>query len=417
MKDRVILHADINNFYASAAQLFNPELEGKPFVICGNPDKRHGVVLAKNFLAKKDGIVTGETLIEARRKSPDLFAVPPDFKKYSELSKRVIKIYMEYTPIIESFGLDECWLDVSSSINLFGNGIDIAEKIRERIKSEIGITVSIGVSFTKVFAKLGSDMKKPDAITVIDRNNFKKKVWGLSASELLYIGRNSAVKLAEMSLKTIGDVANADRQLLYKTFGKNGLKLHDMANGNDREEVDANQSKHIPESVSTGSTTEKDITDIENAKSLIYSLGDAVSFRLRQHSLAAFGVMICIRDNGLNYFSKQFKLPAPTSDAKIISDKALDLLTEIYNFRKGSALRLITVGTYDLVSGEELYQSSFFDLTDERDLTINERLDNLRRKYGYGILKRAVEINPDFSCDSREAEDGYVPFDRRGIED
>lgn len=412
MKDKVILHADLNNFYASVAQLYNPDLKDKYFVVSGNPDKRHGVVLAKNEAAKKAGIKTGETLNEAKRKVKNLFALPPDFKKYSNLSKQVSAIYKEYTPYVESFGLDECWLDVTDTLNMFGGGYEIAEEIRNRIKTEIGLTVSIGVSFSKIFAKLGSDMKKPDAVTVISRENFRDKVWGLPVGELLYVGKSMKTRLEEMGLRTIGDVANSDRSALNAVFGKNGDKLYLMANGEDGEPVASADEKHLPESVSNGSTTERDIDNLSDAKSLIYSLSEVIAFRLRKYRLSALGVYIGIRDNQLKYISRQSKVLYPTSDAKEIADFAIELLLRHYDFQVDKPLRMITVGTYNLIGEKESVQSSFFQSDEDKKEKINDRLDALRKKYGYGILKRAIEINPDFSCDAREAEDGYVPFDR-----
>lgn len=412
MKEKVILHVDINNFYASVALLYNTDLEDKYVVICGNPERRHGVVLAKNNKAKKAGIKTGDTLVEARKKVKNLYALPPDFKKYSYLSKKAIELYKQYTSQVESFGLDECWLDVTDSIGLFGSGENIANEIKNRMKNEIGLTVSVGVSFTKVFAKLGSDMKKPDAVTVINKNNFKDKIWGLPIGELLYVGKSSVKKLEAMGLLTIGDVANASKEMLGTVFGKNGYKLYEMANGFDTDEVSAANTVFLPESVSNGATTEKDITTRAEAESLVYSLSEVIAFRLRKYSLSAMGVSVGFRDNKLKYFSRQTKLLNPTNDAKTIADKAMNIIDINYIFGVNPPLRMITVGTYSLVQGEQDFQTTFFEEYDEKSDTLNTKLDNLRNKYGYEVLKRAIEINPDFTCDSREIEEGYVPFDR-----
>lgn len=417
MKERVILHVDINNFYASAALLYNPDLKDKYLVICGNPEKRHGVVLAKNEKAKKAGIKTGDTLIEAKRKAKNLYALPPDFQKYSYLSKKAIALYKQYTSKVESFGLDECWLDVTDSVKLFGCGDKIADEIRNRMKSEIGLTVSVGVSFTKVFAKLGSDMKKPDAVTVIDKSNFKDKVWGLPIGELLYVGKSSVKKLESMGLFTIGDVAAAPRDLLGITFGKNGFRLYETANGIDDEEVSEANKTSLPESISNGSTTEKDITNKNEAESLMYSLSEVVAFRLRKYGLSALGISVGIRDNKLSYLSRQMKLINPTDDAKEIADYAMSLLEKHYAFGVDNPLRMITVGTYNLVEGEYGFQTTLFDEYNEKNDSLNDKLDGLRVKYGYGVLKRAIEINPDFTCDTHEIEDGYVPFNRHNGDD
>jgi len=417
MNDRIILHVDINNFYASAALLFNPDLKDKFVVICGNPERRHGVVLAKNDKAKKAGIKTGDTLNEARSKAKNLYALPPDFKKYTFLSKKAISLYKQYTSKVESFGLDECWLDITDSADLFGGGIAVAEDIKRRMKTEIGLTVSIGVSFTKVFAKLGSDMKKPDAITVIDRNNFKEKVWGLPIGDLLYVGKSSVKKLEEMDLHTIGDIANFSVDVLTSIFGKNGIKLYQLANGKDGEEVSETSKNASVESISNGSTTEKDICTAEDAKSLIYSLSEVVAFRLRKYGLATLGVSIGIRDNKLKYFSRQVKLATPADDAKQIADYAFAILEKNYSFKTGNPLRMITIGTYNLVNGAHEVQMNLFETDEEKGDELNDSLDKLRYKYGYGVLKRAIEINPDFTCDTHEIEDGYVPFDRHNGDD
>ena len=417
MKDKIILHVDINNFYASAALLYNPDLKDKYMVICGNPEKRHGVVLAKNERAKRAGIKTGDTLNEARKKVKNLYALPPDFKKYSYLSKKAIEIYKQYTPKVESFGLDECWLDVTETADLFGGEIKIAEEIRSKMKENVGLTVSVGVSFTKVFAKLGSDMKKPDAITVIDKKNYKKIIWNLPVGDMLYVGRSSVKKLDDMGLYTIGDVANFSKDILVSAFGKNGNKLYEIANGADDEEVSTANEAVLPESVSNGATTERDIDNVYDAKSLIYSLSEVVAYRLRKYGLSALGVSIGIRDNKLSYYSRQAKLTNPTDDAKRIADCAFNILQKNYVFGKDNPLRMITVGTYNLVNGLYDLQLNLFESDEEKTFCLNTKLDGLRNKYGYGVLKRAIEINPDFTCDTREIEEGYVPFDKRNGND
>lgn len=413
MQDKIILHVDINNFYASAALLYNPELRGKDFVVCGDPDKRHGVVLAKNESAKKKGVKTGDTLSEARKKVKGLFAVPPDFQKYSFLSQKAIAIYKEYTPLVESFGLDECWLDVTETANLFGSGEEIAHQIRERMKTEVGLTVSVGVSFSKVFAKLGSDMKKPDAVTVISRENYRTIVWGLPAQEMLYIGRSSIGRLHELGIQTIGDLANSDVVKLGLMFGKVGEKMFLMARGEDDDPVGASDAVYLPESVSNGTTTERDVTTMEQAKSVVYGLSEVIAFRLRRYGLLASGVSLWIRNSDLKTVSKQTILTHPSDDAKEIADQALELMKKLHRFGSDHPIRMITVGTYGLVQpGQKEVQSSFFDEPDNRGDQIHKKLDGLRKKYGYDILKRGVEINPAFQVDLKDVEDGYIPFDR-----
>ena len=209
-RERVILHCDCNSFNASVETAQDRRLASVPMAVCGDPAQRHGIILAKNALAASAGVTTGEPLWQAKRKCPDLIVVSPTYSEYVKYSKQVKEIYLSYTSEVESFGLDECWLDVTGSGKLFGTGPEIAESIRSRVKSETGLTVSIGVSFNKIFAKLGSDLKKPDAITVIDRNNYKNIVWKLNVGEMLYIGRATLERLRTLGIKTIGDLANAD---------------------------------------------------------------------------------------------------------------------------------------------------------------------------------------------------------------
>lgn len=225
MSERVILHCDLNNFFASVTLLSNATLYNMPVAVCGNEKERHGIVLAKNEIAKSYGVKTAETIRDAKRKCPELVCLPPDYKQYKKYSVAARKIYERYTDMIEPFGIDECWLDVTGSIRIFGSGEEIAEKIRSSIKNELKITVSIGVSFNKVFAKLGSDMKKPDGITVISKENFKSKVWPLPAKDLLYVGKSTEERLKSSGIFTIGDVANCETALLSHLLGKNGEQL------------------------------------------------------------------------------------------------------------------------------------------------------------------------------------------------
>ena len=212
--DRVILHIDMNNFYASVETLYDPSLKDIPMAVGGDKERRHGIVLAKNMLAKAKGVKTAEALWEAERKCPGIKFVPPHFERYAKYSRLAKEIYMQYTDMVESFGLDECWLDVSESANLFGGGKKIAEEIRAAVKKEIGITVSVGVSWNKIFAKLGSDMKKPDAVTEITEENYRDLVWRLPVEELLYVGRATKNKLNKRGVYTIGQLANTDEALL-----------------------------------------------------------------------------------------------------------------------------------------------------------------------------------------------------------
>ncbi|MEG2454505.1 MAG: DNA polymerase IV, partial [Clostridia bacterium] len=287
--DRVILHCDMNNFYASVECVLNPELQGKPVAVCGDPKKRHGIVLAKSQSAKKFGVKTGDAVWQAIKKCPNLIVVAPHHEEYVRYSEIVFKIYTTITDRVESFGIDECWLDVTESIKMFGSGEKIADMLRERVKKETGLTISVGVSFTKIFAKLGSDYKKPDATTVITRENYKQLVWPLPILELLMIGKSSAERLKKLNINTIGDLAKTDRTLLNRHFGIVADKMIDNASGIEREEVKLYYDNHIPKSVGHGTTTSKDITNVDSAKVVIYALSEMVATRLRKYGLLAGG--------------------------------------------------------------------------------------------------------------------------------
>lgn len=407
------MHCDLNNFYASVEALLNPELKGKAIAVCGDPTRRHGIVLAKSELAKKAGVRTGEAIWEAKQKCPELIIVPPTFAEYVKYSRMVREIYTEFSAEVESFGLDECWVDVTGCVKLFGTGPEIAEKIRTEVKRRTGgLTVSIGVSFTKVFAKLGSDLKKPDAITVISPENYRTIAWNLDASDMIYVGRSTRAKLAKLNINTIGDIARADKNLIVKTFGKVGEKLYENACGTDEEPVKSYTEKHVPESVGNGTTTAVDITDANEASAVIYALCEMIAFRLRTYDAVAEGVGVYLRDVELKHASKQCKLPYPTNSADIIAKSAIDLTKSLYDFKKLPHLRTITVNVFKLSPSNEAMQSSMFEVDTKKDDALGKAIDNLRSKYGYNVLKRAVNLGSLFNCDSKEADDEFLPFDK-----
>lgn len=413
MFDRIILHVDLNNFYASVEQVLDPSLKGKAIAVCGDPDKRHGIVLAKSNLAKQSGVQTAEPIWQAKRKCPDLIVVPPHYSEYVKYSKMVREIYVKYTSQVESFGLDECWLDVTGSTNLFGSGLEIAERIRNEVKEVTGgLTVSIGVSFTKIFAKLGSDLKKPDAVSVISVDNYKKVAWNLSAKEMLYVGKSTYNKLKELNIHTIGDIANANKNMLIRVFGKSGEAMYNSANGFDDDYVKNYNIKHIPESIGNGTTTPQDITNRSDAKSVIYALCEMIGFRLREYGAVCEGVSISLRDVKLKHFSKQGHLDVATNSSDLIAKKALELLDNSYNFSKAFPLRTITVNTFKLSLGGDIVQSSLWNEVSEKKENLDKTIDRLRGKFGYNIVQRAVNIGTIFTCDSREAEEDFIPFDK-----
>ncbi len=404
---RKILHCDANNFYASIECMLDPTLKDKYVAVSGNPDKRHGIILAKNQKAKECGVKTGEVIWEAKRKCPNLVLMPPQFDKYVYYSNKIFDIYCQYTDRVEPFGIDECWLDVTGSMRLFKSATAIADELRERIKKEIGITISVGVSFNKIFAKLGSDMKKPDATTLISPDNFKTKVWPLDVSDLLMIGRKTEAKLKGLGINTIGDLANTNVDVLISKFGINGQKIYDNANGNNSEEVRLYYDKHIPKSIGNSTTMPKDVVLRDEAKAVIMALSEMVAIRLRKYGFIAGGVHLGMRFNDLSYVGKQSKLPYKINSASSICDFAM----EIYDsFQHTLPLRLLSVTTFDLSKGEEMQQLSLFD--DERVeklRRIDASLDKIREKYGYNALKSASLLEYPFVTDGLEDSD-FLPF-------
>lgn len=414
MFNKIILHVDLNNFYASVEQLLDPELRGKPIAVCGDPDKRHGIVLAKSTLAKKAGVQTAEPIWQAKRKCPNLIVVPPHYSEYVKYSKMVRDIYVKYTSQVESFGLDECWLDVTGSTKLFGNGAEIAEKIRQDVKDVTGgLTVSIGVSFTKVFAKLGSDLKKPDAVSIISPQNYKEVAWRLPVGDMLYIGRATEQKLRAYNIHTIGDLARFDKQIIIREFGKSGEKMYDCANGLDDDSVKLYTDKRIPESIGNGTTTSEDIKTRLEAQSVIYSLSEMIAFRLRTLNMVAEGVSVSLRDVKLSTHTKQGTLISPTNSSDIISKKAMDLLDSYYDFKKAIPLRTITVNVFKLFQSGEFVQYDLLHDDSKKLESLDKAIDKLREKFGYNVLQRALNVGTIFVCDSKEADDDFVPFDKQ----
>ncbi|MDE6189058.1 MAG: DNA polymerase IV, partial [Clostridia bacterium] len=405
---RRILHCDANNFYASVECMLDPTLKDKAVAVSGNPDKRHGIILAKNQKAKACGIKTGEVIWEAKRKCPDLVLVPPQYDKYVEFSNKIFDIYCEYTDRVEPFGIDECWLDVSGSMRLFPSAEHIADELRSRIKKEIGITISVGVSFNKIFAKLGSDMKKPDATTVIDENNYKDKVWSLDIGDLLMIGRHTAQKLKNVGINTIGDLANTNPKILVDKFGVNGQKMYENANGINDEPVRLYYEKHIPKSIGNSTTLPKDLTSRSEAKAVIMALCEMVGVRLRRHGFIAGGLHLGVRFNDLNFIGKQVKLPMKINSANTLCDYAM----KIYDTLKlHLPIRLLSVSAYDLSSDDENVQLSMLEDVERNDklARLDKSLDEIRDKYGYEALKSASLLEYPFITDGLVDSD-FQPF-------
>ncbi len=386
--DRVILHCDLNSFYASVELLSRPELKRFPVAVCGDPASRHGIILAKNEPAKRFGVQTAETIWQARKKCPELVLLPPHHRLYREYSRRVNAIYDEYTDLVEPFGIDESWLDVTHTLHLFKmDGRALADALRQRVRKELGLTLSVGVSFNKVFAKLGSDYKKPDATTVISRENWREIVWPLPAGDMLYVGGAARKLLGQYGVRTIGELAACPREMLEELMGKLGGQLHDYAGGLDREPV---RSRHEPEqvkSVGNGATFPKNLTAQAQVAAGIGLLADSVASRLRRAGLYAGGVHVTVRDPAFHDRSRQRQLPAPTRLIRDISAAALELAGELW--KPPSPVRALTVTAIHLTPEDETYeQGDLFAAGEnrERQERLEAAVDGIRRRYGGGAI-------------------------------
>lgn len=389
--DRIILHSDCNGFFASVECLYNPQIRNKPVAVSGDAKNRHGIILAKNETAKKYGIKTGEPIWQAKKKCPELITVLPHFDLYKRFSKMARRIYSDYTDKIEPFGLDEAWLDVTHNIEK--GGMEIAREINARVKEELGITVSIGVSFNKVFAKFGSDYKKPDAITEITRKNYKNIVWNSPAQDLLYVGKATKKKLNNIGVYTIGDIANSDIKLLRSHLGKWGDLIYGFANGYDSSPVAHMDENNDVKSIGNSTTTPRDMKTYEDVKIVMYILCDSVCRRMREQGFMARTVEISIRDNELNSFTRQCTLDDYTNLTKEITLAALQLFRRSYKMQR--PLRSIGVSTTDFVHDNIPRQIDI--LKNEEKLIQNKQLDKtvdiLKKRFGNYVLRPAVLLN------------------------
>ena len=408
--DKVILHCDLNNFYASVEIATNKELGGKPIIVCGDPENRHGIVLAKNQLAKNSGIKTGDTVFQAREKCPSVVPVPPHYEKYVYYSRKVFDVYKNYTDKIEYFGIDECWLDVTSSTKLFGSGKEIADRLRREVREKNNLTISVGVSFTKPFAKLGSDLKKPDATTVIDKNNFKDVVWNLPCGDLIMVGKRTEKKLNEMGIITIGDLARANRNIMREKFGIVGVNLVNTALGVDSEEVKFADEKALPKSVSNGTTTKSDMKTASDAIRVIYALSDLVAYRLRKLNMNCSGVGIYYKYNDFTGEQKNCKLPFTTDSSTDIANVASKILVNSVDFNY-KPLRAVTVCCYGLKLNDDGVQVTFDTPRLDKNKKIDLALDKIKSKYGYDSIVRGVLVGNDLNK-SLHTDDDFKPFQR-----
>lgn len=409
---RVIFHCDLNNFYASVEAVRNPALRGKAVAVCGRTEDRHGIVLAKSEKAKKYGVKTGDVIWQAKKKCSELIIVEPDFDEYVKYGKIVRRIYYNYTDLIEPFGLDECWLDVTASEKIFGSDYETAYKIKEQVKRETGLTVSVGVSFNKVFAKLGSDLKKPDAITVIREENFKDKIWGLPACNMLWVGRSTDKTLKKYGIRTIGDIAKTSPEILSSIFGKNGYTLWQCANGYECSEVSEFGSAPEIKSVGRGCTLVSDLESDEEVWRVLLTLSHSVSRHLRDDGFIASGVQISVKSNDLKCVQFQKKLCFATQNSREIADCAYALYLERYD--KNLPVRALTVRAIDLLAENSAQQLSMtFDINKHMRCEIIEKTAlELNKKYGRQILFEASLLN-DTKFPSDKTDEVLLPSGRR----
>lgn len=386
---RYILHSDCNVFYASVECLHNPKIRNKPVAVCGDTDMRHGIILAKNEIAKKYNIKTGEAIWQAKEKCPELVTVKPHFDRYIRFSKEAARIYSDYSDRIEPFGLDENWIDLTGCVNSFEEAEKAAHKIRQRIKYELGITVSIGVSFNKIFAKLGSDYKKPDAVTVITDTNFKDIVWPLPAEDLLGVGRATKKKLNSLGVFTIGQLAAFPYPMLKSNFGKWADALHAFSNGLDMSAVKPMGFVNLPKSIGNSTTTHRDMKNFEDAKIVMNVLADSVCRRLREQNLTATTVTVYLRDTSLMTITRQCKIDVTDLSAEILC-AALKLIKENWDFRK--ALRSIGISLGDFKLKGEPAQLSLLrnEKARSRQKALDCSVDILKKRFGSYCIRPAV---------------------------
>ena len=418
--DRTILHCDLNGFYASVECLLRPELREVPMAVCGDPQLRHGIILAKNELAKAYGIVTAETIWQARRKCPQLVLVPPTRGEYQKYSRLVNQIYLRYTDLVEPFSIDESWLDVTGTLHLFHtDGKGLADEIRRVVREELGLTLSVGVSYNKVYAKLGSDYKKPDAATVITRENQERVVYPLPVTDLLFVGGAAAKTLSALGIRTIGQLAACPPGILTPRMGKLGETIRAYAAGLDDTPVLPFDHQREVKSVGNGMTFRRNLTDLREVRIGVTALADQVARRLRSQGLDARSIHIQIRDPDFKTISRQKPLPRPTHLASELAQGALELVEASWNLR--TPIRMITLTAAGLVEEGSGQQLSLFDPGEDprrqRRDRLERALDQVRSKYGRDAVAMGSAVHNDIGLDdpssgeeSRPDTDGPIAW-------
>ena len=389
---RVILHCDANSYYASVECLYTPAIRSLPVAVAGSPEARHGIILAKNESAKRMGVKTGEAIWQARQKCPELVCVPPDFPLYVRFSEKMRRIYEQYSGHVEAFGLDESWVDLSNPEMTIADGERIAQEIRRRVREELGITVSIGVADNKVFAKLGSDMKKPDAVTVLPPQSYAQRVWPLPVGDLLYVGPSTRRRLAQLGVTTIGALADCDAELLRRHFGKNGDMLRAFARGEDSSPVRSIDHRSALKSVGNSATPPHDLTCMDDARCLLTLLSESVAARLRQSGLRARRVSLSARSVSLAVSSRQMTLPRMTNLSGEIAAAALTLFEE--GFAQGFPYRSVGICCSQLGADDMPVQLDFMgdEIRRMKQEKLERSIDDLRRRFGHQAVRRGTAL-------------------------
>lgn len=395
--DRVILHCDCNAFYASVETVLDPSLKAGPMAVCGDPESRHGIILAKNEAAKAFDIRTAETVWQAKRKCPQLRLVAPHREEYLRFSRAANEIYQQYTDLVDPFGIDESFLDVTGSCHLFGTGPQIADELRRRMREELGLTISVGVSWNRAFAKLGSDYRKPDATTVISRENYQDIVWPLSVSALLYVGRGAGEKLRRLGITTIGELAACDRAALRAQMGRLGELISVYARGEDKEPVHSFYEQQPVKSVGKGCTFAHDLIHPEEVRWQVTALCDHIGQRLRRKQMKFQTVQVTLRDPEFHNISRQETLEVATDSTRILTERAMGLIFK--HWKAGRPLRMITVTAAGLTSRETVCeQMSLFDTEAaarrRRQETIDYTMDTLRGRFGSRAVCYGRTLSP-----------------------
>lgn len=391
MGQRVIFHCDLNCFFASVELLDKPALWDVPVAVCGDPKSRHGIILAKNEPAKKRGVQTAETVWQAKKKCPVLVLLPPHHELYEAYSRRVNEIYGRFTDLVEPFGIDESWLDVTGSLHLFGGDARaLADRIRATVKAETGLTVSVGVSFNKVFAKLGSDLKKPDATTVIPPEGWRDIVWPLPVGDMLFAGRSTQRVLGQYGIETIGQLAACPEEMAEQLLGKMGGQLWRYANGLDNSPVRPGHQREPVKSVGNGTTFPADLVRWEQIRQGLAPLCDSVATRLRRQRLYAGGVSVTLKGADFKTVSRQMRLDEPTHLMRDIWETAQELARQIW--KAPTPIRAMTVTALYVTEDGQAYRQ--MDLLgqasakrSERQEKLESAVDAIREKYGSGAIR------------------------------